>query len=58
MTSGKMALNKLGNVTLCHYSKKPFDECHCLECEEDFKLRENTKNGGYQLDRSDNEEAR
>ena len=44
-----MALNKLGNVTLCHYSKKPYDECNCEECMKDFKLREQMRANGYEL---------
>jgi hypothetical protein len=50
--SGKMALNDIN----CKNSGLPFGECHCPECEEDFKLREQMKANGYQLDRSDNEE--
>lgn len=41
----------------CEYSKLPFDECNCLECQEDRRLRENTKNGGYVLDEADKSEV-
>jgi hypothetical protein len=52
-----MALNKLGNITLCFYTKKPFDECHCEECLKDFKLREQMKANSYVLDAADNKEV-
>ena len=48
---------KHSTVMYCENSKQPFDECNCLECQEDRKLRENMKNGGYELDKADNGEV-
>lgn len=47
---------KIGNYTICFYSKQLYETCNCQECQRDFKLREQMKANGYQLDRSDNEE--
>jgi hypothetical protein len=49
-------MSRLGNITLCFYSKQPYDTCNCDECMKDFKLHEQMKANGYTLDASDNGE--
>lgn len=48
-----MALNKI----TCENSDLPFEECNCLECQEDRKLQDRMKANGYVLDAADKNEV-
>jgi hypothetical protein len=50
-------MNKYPVRTVCKNSGLPFGICECFECEEDKELWDNTKNGGYLLERADEDEV-
>ena len=41
------------NKITCENSGLPFDECNCLECQEDRKMQDRMRANGYELSEAD-----